>query len=323
MGKSLASVIIPTYNKAEYIAEAIESVMLQDYPQQSVEIIVIDDGSTDNTKKKIEKYIDKVKYVYQENSGKALAVKRGIEESSGEYIFNLDPDDKFIQGKIRKVVKVFLEDRDVVHVGHPVIYWQADKKSERVEKLPAFISGKRRKGAEIIRFFMRNNCFFGGGSSFAGRADILKKISIHKNMGYSIDAYMVYFLMSKGYSYYFDESLSYYRINPDSYSVKNPKERAEMDMLANKAILEQINNNDFDDGVKILYKLKTDISELKFREFSGEKTLQDVLNLWRELSKNSKIINCNMLCLARKYKLLQRSLPSAFINIAQKIKRRK
>ena len=322
MAEPLVTVVIPTYNKAEYILEAMESVLVQDYPQGNIEIIVIDDGSTDETIKKLEKYTNKIKYIHQENSGKALAVRRGIEESSGEYIFNLDPDDKFIQGKIRKVVRVFVEDKEVLHVGHPVIYWQPDKGAERIEKLPAFISGKKRKGSEIIRFFMRNNCFFGGGSSFAGRADILKKIAIYKDMGFSVDAYMVYFLMSKGCSYYLDEPMSYYRITPDSYSSKEPNVRAEMDMSANKAISEEINKSGFDDDIKLLYKFKTDISELKFKEFSGEKTFRDILGLWRELFKNSNAINCSTLSLIKKYGLLQRSLPSSFAGIARKIKER-
>jgi len=88
--KELISVIIPCYNHGRYLRTAIESVLAQTYP--NVEIIVVDDGSKDNTKE-VAAGFDKVKYVYQQNSGLSASRNTGIKESKGEYLLFLDADD--------------------------------------------------------------------------------------------------------------------------------------------------------------------------------------------------------------------------------------
>ena len=97
----LVSVIIPTYNSAQYITEAIESVLDQTY--KDFEIIVVDDGSTDNTKDILEPYIRErmVQYVYQDNQGVAAARNTGIGISNGEFVSFLDADDILDRGSIR------------------------------------------------------------------------------------------------------------------------------------------------------------------------------------------------------------------------------
>ncbi len=86
----LVSIIIPCYNHAHYLPKALESVFIQQYP--SIEIIVVDDGSVDNTKEVALSY-PQVKYVYQQNSGLSAARNTGIKNSSGEYLVFLDADD--------------------------------------------------------------------------------------------------------------------------------------------------------------------------------------------------------------------------------------
>ena len=97
----LISVIIPTYNSAQYIIEAIESALNQTY--KDYEIIVVDDGSTDNTRELLEPYIRKqvIQYVYQSNQGVAAARNRGIGISNGEFIAFLDADDILDKDSIR------------------------------------------------------------------------------------------------------------------------------------------------------------------------------------------------------------------------------
>lgn len=97
------SVIIPSYNYGSYIAAAIDSALSQDF--SPLEIIVIDDGSTDCTKTMIDRnYKDKVNYFYQQNRGAPAARNRGIAESRGEYIIFLDADDALGRDQVSSLV---------------------------------------------------------------------------------------------------------------------------------------------------------------------------------------------------------------------------
>lgn len=99
----LVSIIIPTYNRAGSIGRAIESALRQDYP--SLEVIVVDDGSTDDTAEAVKVFESAtVRYIHQENSGANVARNRGISEARGSYVALLDSDDTFLPGHIRRSV---------------------------------------------------------------------------------------------------------------------------------------------------------------------------------------------------------------------------
>jgi glycosyltransferase involved in cell wall biosynthesis len=99
----MISVIIPAYNRAQVIAEALQSVL--DQTCTDYEIIVVDDGSTDETAEVIRGFTDRVRYVYQENRGSAAARNRGLQEARGDYIAFLDSDDLFTPEKLQKQVE--------------------------------------------------------------------------------------------------------------------------------------------------------------------------------------------------------------------------
>lgn len=111
----LVSVIVPTYNRAAYIIDALESVRLQNY--RPIEVIVIDDGSTDNTKDLVmawkEKFSDDpqftCQYYFQKNTGVGAARNAALRHSKGEYIQFLDSDDLLHKERFDRVVKVFKE----------------------------------------------------------------------------------------------------------------------------------------------------------------------------------------------------------------------
>ena len=100
--RPLVSVVIPAYNAAQYIDEALHSVLEQAYP--AIEIIVVDDGSTDNTAQRVARYHPRVRCHRRSNSGGYPGVSRnsGIEQCSGEYLCFLDADDIMAPGRIEK-----------------------------------------------------------------------------------------------------------------------------------------------------------------------------------------------------------------------------
>jgi glycosyltransferase involved in cell wall biosynthesis len=105
---SLVSVVIPCYNSARYLAETIESVRLQTYPR--IEIIVVDDGSTDETASIVRSC--GVRYIYQTNRGISAARNAGILHSQGKYVLFLDHDDRLLPRAVETGVKLLEEHPD-------------------------------------------------------------------------------------------------------------------------------------------------------------------------------------------------------------------
>lgn len=100
----MISVIIPVYNREQTIKKALNSVLNQTY--KDIEVIVVDDGSTDASKKVIESISDKrIKYVYQENAGACVARNTGIEMAKGEFIAFHDSDDEWVFNKLEIQLK--------------------------------------------------------------------------------------------------------------------------------------------------------------------------------------------------------------------------
>lgn len=129
----LVSVIMPAYNAANFIQEAIDSVILQTF--SNWELIIIDDGSTDTTAEIIAIYINKdnrIKYFYQQNQKQSKAKNLGISHASGTYIAFLDADDICFPERFAKQVAFLEENHDIVVCGS----WFSIIGSDRIVKLP-------------------------------------------------------------------------------------------------------------------------------------------------------------------------------------------
>jgi glycosyltransferase involved in cell wall biosynthesis len=104
---SLVSVIIPAYNKSDYTCRTVDSVLAQTYPH--IEILVVDDGSTDDTRRRMEAYGGRIRYIYKKNGGACSARNEGIRQAKGEYLAFLDCDDLYLPAKIELSVKYLTE----------------------------------------------------------------------------------------------------------------------------------------------------------------------------------------------------------------------
>jgi glycosyltransferase involved in cell wall biosynthesis len=98
------SVVIPTYNRADFLREAIESVLAQTYTD--FELIVVDDGSTDGTQELVTSFYGKARYIRQENSGPAAARNNGIKNAVGKFISFLDSDDIWFPEMLSKQISM-------------------------------------------------------------------------------------------------------------------------------------------------------------------------------------------------------------------------
>jgi glycosyltransferase involved in cell wall biosynthesis len=140
MARPLVSVLIDTYNYGRFVEEAIDSVLSQDFPEDQREVLVVDDGSTDDTAERIKKYGPRIKYLYKPNGGQASAFNFGFAHASGEIVALLDGDDYWLPGKLRRVAEEFEKDPKLGMVYHP--YLEVDMRTDdRRESAFRAISG--------------------------------------------------------------------------------------------------------------------------------------------------------------------------------------
>jgi len=109
------SIIIPTYNQSQYLEEAMESVLNQTY--QNIEIIIVDDGSTDNTSEVVKSFDNKIIYIPQKNKGASSARNAGIKKAQGQYVAFLDSDDMWIKNKLEKQIKFIQNNPEIGLLG--------------------------------------------------------------------------------------------------------------------------------------------------------------------------------------------------------------
>jgi glycosyltransferase involved in cell wall biosynthesis len=105
------SVIITSYNYARFVDEAIQSVLDQTY--QDFEVIVVDDGSTDDTRSVLDRFGDRITCIYQANQGKSIALNRGIAVSRGRYLAFLDSDDCWLPHSLQARLAAFEDDPEL------------------------------------------------------------------------------------------------------------------------------------------------------------------------------------------------------------------
>ena len=153
MAQPKVSVVITCYNYGQYVESALQSVFSQTF--QDFEIILVDDGSTDDSEERIRPFLSdsRLKYIKQENSGQAKAKNRGINESSGEFIAFLDSDDKWNKTKLEKQLPLFLN-KDV-----GVVYSKAKYIDEYDHPVNIVLKDKymRPRNGKVTDFLYMNN----------------------------------------------------------------------------------------------------------------------------------------------------------------------
>lgn len=169
MNEPLVSVIIPTYNRANLVCQAIISAFNQTY--KSIEIIVVDDGSTDNTKEILLQYGVKVRYIYRINGGVSSARNAGIREAKGEYVAFLDSDDTWSPEKLERQLGFLRQNSHIDAVISDVEF--IDDKGVVLRK--TCLRGIIPEDGDILPYLI---------SHFQTMCTILLKKSVFENIGY-------------------------------------------------------------------------------------------------------------------------------------------
>jgi len=157
----MISVIIPVYNQAVYIAEAIDSAQSQTF--RDFEVIVVDDGSTDETSQVLSQYGDSIRVIRQSNRGGAAALNRGIHAARGEWIAWLSADDAWEPAKLEKQVQVIRQNPNVGIVYTDYLY--VDAKGDTLSREHFPLPPTRRQ--TLLRLIRR--CFVNGSSTLIRR----------------------------------------------------------------------------------------------------------------------------------------------------------
>jgi len=135
-------VIVATFNRAQYLAEAIDSLLSQTRPPAA--IVVVDDGSTDSTPQVVNSYGDRIRYIRKENGGKASAVNVGLRESKNEYVYVFDDDDIASPDAIETLVEPLEHDPELGFAHGGMIHFTVDEQGRHAEILrPPFTTAPR------------------------------------------------------------------------------------------------------------------------------------------------------------------------------------
>ena len=170
---NLVSIVIPTYNRGHILNRAIESILNQSY--KSIEVIIVDDCSSDNTAQLMERYKDDVRVIYcklKHNSGACYARNKGVDLSSGDYIGFLDSDDWFFPNKIEVQMKMMNRTKCDLCISN---YLRVDEYGKKTEKkiIPS-------KGNEIIWHLLYCNFITTG--TLIGKKECFQNIKFDENM---------------------------------------------------------------------------------------------------------------------------------------------
>lgn len=207
------SVIIPSYNNGRFIGQAIESLLQQTYPRHLIEIIVIDDGSTDGTPDVLKEFGDEIVCVYRDHRGIAATRNAGFALSGGAIISFLDSDDVWHKDRLEKVSQKFLEIPPAAMVYHPV---------ELIDSSGATISGTfhhqygyRQQGLSgRLTSEIASGAIFSGGSAFSCKREVLGKVfPIPEDIRRGADYFMNVIASCHGSIEYIPEILGKYRLH--------------------------------------------------------------------------------------------------------------
>jgi glycosyltransferase involved in cell wall biosynthesis len=216
----MVSVIIPSYNREKKVKEAVESVLNQTWTD--LEVIVVDDGSNDNTKEILTAIDDtRVIYIYQQNAGACVARNHGINLAKGEYIAFHDSDDIWHHSKLEKQMKVLLEnDADIVFC--KLIKYLSDGS---IEYKPNY----------IYEGFLNpiTNLFGIGTQTIVAKRAIFDEFRFNKSFPRFQEFEFLYRATQRYSIYCLDEGLVDYYVGTDSISVNTEKMYIACELLLN------------------------------------------------------------------------------------------
>ncbi|MBN1894536.1 glycosyltransferase [bacterium] len=206
------SVIIPTFNGARTIRNTVQSALDQTYA--NLEIIVINDGSTDHTEEILKGFGNRIRVLTKPNGGPGSARNMGIRHCTGDYVAMLDHDDLWVKDKIALQVPLFDNDPRIATVFSDAFLIQADGRCHR----RCFQEARPYRGFVFRQLFERN--FIPNLTSIT-RKELIEEMGYFDESGEMLttDDYFMWLKLATRYAFdYIDQPLAYFRQHPDNFS---------------------------------------------------------------------------------------------------------
>ena len=226
MMKPILSVLIDTYNHERYIEQTILSVIEQDFPPSELEILVVDDGSTDRTPDIVRKFAPRVRLLRKKNGGQASAFNAAFSELRGDIVSFLDGDDWWLPGKLAAVTAALEKNPGIAGVGHGYYEFNEATGESKLRKAaqPRLLSLSTPTAARECRLALEYLHM----AAFTVRTSVLEScIPIPERLAFDADAPIAMAAMARG-AYLIDQPLYYYRIHPNNLDAIDQKDVAKL-----------------------------------------------------------------------------------------------
>lgn len=211
----LVSILIDTYNHEPFIEQAIVSVLEQDVALAEMEIILVDDGSTDNTPAIVRKFAPRVRYLGKANGGQASAFNAGIPETRGEIVAFLDGDDWWAKDKLSAVLNRLVNRPEIGAVGHG--FYEVFSASDQQRVVVPDRDYEAHLGSVAgARLFSQLRCFMGT-SRFTARRTVLERIlPVPEDLVVEADEYLFTLAPAIAPTLVLSQPLFYYRLHENN-----------------------------------------------------------------------------------------------------------
>jgi len=276
----VVSVIIAVYNGEKYIKEAVESILNQTY--KDIELIVVDDGSTDRTKEILTNYPN-IKYVYQDNRGEGAARNLGTSLAKGDYIAFLDGDDLYKKDKIEKQINMLELNPEI-----DVVYCDLEVVDEKLKYINILKSEGVYDKREDLLPMMLYRQVVQGPICMMIRKKCSDAVKWKENYTYIVD-YIYTINLAKKFNFkYLEEPLYVYRRHNNNLSNSHEKtlveERRFLESIGIDEIGKIINNSSFDRYNRKILLAKILIKMLKYKE------AQHILEEIKDIKKDEYVL---------------------------------